>query len=106
MHPLTANDLTSTNSSLSGLVGDTPLLRVAEPLAPAGHGFWAKLEGFNPGGIKDRPALHMVERARARGDLRPGGMIIESTSGTLGLGLALALHGVRTSRHPGHRPRP
>ncbi|WP_329160416.1 PLP-dependent cysteine synthase family protein [Streptomyces anulatus] len=90
MHPLTANDLTSTNSSLSGLVGDTPLLRVAEPLAPAGHGFWAKLEGFNPGGIKDRPALHMVERARARGDLRPGGMIIESTSGTLGLGLALA----------------
>ncbi|MFC7590853.1 PLP-dependent cysteine synthase family protein [Nonomuraea antimicrobica] len=53
-------------------------------------GFWAKLEGFNPGGIKDRPALHMVRRARARGDLRPGGTIVESTSGTLGLGLALA----------------
>ncbi|MFI1258261.1 PLP-dependent cysteine synthase family protein [Streptomyces netropsis] len=75
---------------VSGLVGNTPLLRVSEPLAPAGRGFWAKLEGFNPGGIKDRPALHMVERARARGDLRPGGVIIESTSGTLGLGLALA----------------
>ncbi|WP_418960234.1 PLP-dependent cysteine synthase family protein [Streptomyces tritici] len=84
-------DLTSpTRSALSGLVGNTPLLRVSEPLAAGGRGFWAKLEGFNPGGIKDRPGLHMVERARARGDLRPGARIIESTSGTLGLGLALA----------------
>ncbi|KUL43556.1 PLP-dependent cysteine synthase family protein [Streptomyces regalis] len=80
----------SAQSALSGLVGNTPLLLVSEPLSPAGRGFWAKLEGFNPGGIKDRPGLHMVERARARGDLRPGGRIIESTSGTLGLGLALA----------------
>jgi cysteine synthase len=71
-------------------VGNTPLLRVSEPLTPADRGFWAKLEGFNPGGIKDRPGLHMVERARARGDLLPGARIIESTSGTLGLGLALA----------------
>ncbi|GHI40529.1 putative cysteine synthase A CysK2 [Streptomyces violascens] len=80
---------------MSSLVGNTPVLRVSEPLAPAGRGFWAKLEGFNPGGIKDRPGLHMVERARARGDLEPGGRIIESTSGTLGLGLALAglVHG-------------
>ncbi|MEU9146322.1 PLP-dependent cysteine synthase family protein [Streptomyces sp. NPDC048349] len=77
-------------TTLSGLVGNTPLLRVSEPLAPAGSGFWAKLEGFNPGGIKDRPGLHMVERARARGELKPGARIIESTSGTLGLGLALA----------------
>ncbi|MFI8500440.1 PLP-dependent cysteine synthase family protein [Streptomyces sp. NPDC085524] len=77
-------------TALTGLVGNTPLLRVSEPLAPAGRGFWAKLEGFNPGGIKDRPGLHMVERARARGDLEPGARIIESTSGTLGLGLALA----------------
>ena len=77
-------------SSLSGLVGNTPVLHLSEPLTPADRGFWAKLEGFNPGGIKDRPALHMVERARARGDLKPGAKIIESTSGTLGLGLALA----------------
>ncbi|MEU5977825.1 PLP-dependent cysteine synthase family protein [Streptomyces sp. NPDC047315] len=77
-------------TALSGLVGNTPVLRVNEPFAPGDRGFWAKLEGFNPGGIKDRPALHMVERARSRGDLRPGGRIIESTSGTLGLGLALA----------------
>ncbi|MFC7220540.1 PLP-dependent cysteine synthase family protein [Streptomyces polyrhachis] len=76
--------------SVASLVGRTPLLRISAPLAPAGRGFWAKLEGFNPGGIKDRAALHMVERARARGALRPGGRIVESTSGTLGLGLALA----------------
>jgi cysteine synthase A len=73
-----------------GLVGDTPVLRVREPLCPPGRGFWAKLEGCNPGGIKDRAALHMVAAARSRGDLAPGAMIVESTSGTFGLGLALA----------------
>ena len=66
------------------------MLRVAEPFAGAGRGFWAKLEGFNPGGMKDRPALHMIARARADGCLRPGAAVVESTSGTLGLGLALA----------------
>lgn len=73
-----------------GLVGNTPVLWVGAPLAPAGHGFWAKLEGFNPGGMKDRPALHMVRRAEERGDLGSGSRIIESTSGALGLGLTLA----------------
>ncbi|MEO3867592.1 PLP-dependent cysteine synthase family protein [Nonomuraea sp. B12E4] len=77
-------------SALSLAVGNTPLTFISEPLVPGGGGFWAKLEGFNPGGIKDRPALHMVRRARSRGDLQPGATIVESTSGTLGLGLALA----------------
>ncbi|MFF4494945.1 PLP-dependent cysteine synthase family protein [Streptomyces sp. NPDC001546] len=90
MHSSAPHVTPPARTTLSGLVGNTPLLRVSEPLCPAGRGFWAKLEGFNPGGIKDRPGLHMVERARARGDLEPGGRIIESTSGTLGLGLALA----------------
>ncbi|MFD7549757.1 PLP-dependent cysteine synthase family protein [Streptomyces sp. NPDC059578] len=81
---------TPTGSALPSLVGNTPLLRVSAPLTPRGRGFWAKLEGFNPGGIKDRTALHMVERARSRGTLLPGSRIVESTSGTLGLGLALA----------------
>ncbi|WNI31668.1 PLP-dependent cysteine synthase family protein [Streptomyces sp. ITFR-6] len=72
------------------LVGDTPVLWVGEPFTAPGRGFWAKLEGHNPGGIKDRTALYMVEAARRRGDLVPGGRIVESTSGTLGLGLALA----------------
>ncbi|WP_405941135.1 PLP-dependent cysteine synthase family protein [Streptomyces sp. NBC_00207] len=90
MHSSTTDTSSTGRLALSELVGNTPLLRISEPLAPAGRGFWAKLEGFNPGGIKDRPGLHMVERARARGDLKPGARIIESTSGTLGLGLALA----------------
>ncbi|ORW07743.1 PLP-dependent cysteine synthase family protein [Mycobacterium kyorinense] len=73
------------------LVGHTPVLRISAPLTPPDRGFWAKLEGFNPGGsMKDRPAMHMVEMARARGGLRPGARIVESTSGSLGLGLALA----------------
>ena len=76
--------------SLRAAVGNTPVLRVSDPFTDGDRGFWAKLEGLNPGGIKDRTALHMVERARARGDLRAGARIIESSSGTLGLGLALA----------------
>ncbi|MGY1943972.1 PLP-dependent cysteine synthase family protein [Nocardia asiatica] len=80
-----------------GLVGNTPVLWIGAPLAPAGRGFWAKLKGFNPGGMKDRPALHMVQGAEERGALAPGAPIIESTSGPLGLGLALA--GI-VHRHP------
>lgn len=88
--PITADHTPPGRSSLTSLVGNTPVLRVSKPLTPPDRGFWAKLEGFNPGGIKDRPGLHMVERARARGELRAAGRIVESTSGTLGLGLALA----------------
>ncbi|MGY0025037.1 PLP-dependent cysteine synthase family protein [Streptomyces sp. cg35] len=81
-------------------VGNTPVLWI--------DGYWAKLEGFNFGGIKDRAALYMVERARERGELRPGGAIVESTSGTLGLGLALAGvhygHPVHVVTDPGLEP--
>ncbi|MFI7439120.1 PLP-dependent cysteine synthase family protein [Nonomuraea indica] len=77
-------------SPLAYLVGHTPVCWIGEPFAPAGRGFWAKLEGANPGGLKDRAALHIVKRARARGELKPGALIVESTSGTFGLGLALA----------------
>jgi cysteine synthase len=76
--------------TVAGAVGSTPVLWIDRPLTGEGRGFWAKLEGLNPGGMKDRAALHMIQRARERGDLPPAGMIIESTSGTLGLGLALA----------------
>lgn len=72
------------------LVGNTPVLWIDEPFAPPGRGFHAKLEGTNPGGIKDRPGLHMIREARHRGDLAPGAPVVESSSGTLGLGLALA----------------
>lgn len=93
---------------LTDVVGTTPTVWIDTPFAPAGRGFWAKLEGANPGGIKDRPALHMVEQARERGDLCPGGRIVESTSGTLGLGLALAGiafgHPVTLVSDPGMEP--
>ncbi|WP_378740393.1 PLP-dependent cysteine synthase family protein [Nocardia brasiliensis] len=93
---------------LRALVGNTPVLWVGAPLAAAGRGFWAKLEGFNPGGMKDRPALHMVRRAEERGELAPGAPIVESTSGTLGLGLALAGivygHPVTVVTDPGLEP--
>lgn len=92
----------------SDLVGNTPVLWIGEPFSDAGRGFWAKLEGANPGGIKDRPALHMVACARARGDLAGGAPIIESSSGTLGLGLALAGitygHPVTVVTDPGLEP--
>ena len=115
--PLAPADLTVPHSRArradrsSGLiaaaVGGTPLVWI--PLEPGGdRGFWAKSEGANPGGVKDRGALHMVERARARGDLAPGAPIIESTSGTLGLGLALAgityAHPVTLVTDPGLEP--
>ncbi|MBF6328242.1 PLP-dependent cysteine synthase family protein [Nocardia transvalensis] len=90
------------------LVGNTPVLWIGAPIAPRGRGFWAKLEGFNPGGMKDRPALHMVRCAEQRGDLAPGARIIESSSGTLGLGLALAGlvtgHPVTVVTDPGLEP--
>lgn len=90
------------------LVGNTPLLWIDEPFAPPGRGFHAKLEGANPGGIKDRPGLHMIREARRRGDLAPGAPIVESSSGTLGLGLALAGltygHPVTVVTDPGMEP--
>ncbi|MGW3584915.1 PLP-dependent cysteine synthase family protein [Streptomyces rubiginosohelvolus] len=92
----------------AGLVGDTPLLWIGEPFTHGRGGFWAKLEGHNPGGIKDRTALHMVRAARHRGRLLPGARIVESTSGTLGLGLALAGvtfgHPVTVVGDPGMEP--
>lgn len=91
-----------------GLVGNTPVLWIGEPFAPDGRGYWAKLEGHNPGGIKDRTAAYMVARARESGRLAPGARIVESTSGTLGLGLALAGvaygHPVTVVTDPGMEP--
>jgi cysteine synthase A len=76
-------------STLSA-IGRTPLVRLAR-LTPAGSAeVWAKVESRNPGGsVKDRIALAMIEEAEQRGDLRPGGTIIEPTSGNTGIGLAL-----------------
>ncbi len=77
--------------SILETVGDTPLVRlnvVTKGLAPL---VLAKLESFNPGkSNKDRVGIHIVEMAEREGALKPGGTIVEATSGNTGLGLALA----------------
>src|ERR1700685_3575046 len=77
--------------SLSGLVGNTPLLRLRSVTrAMPGSQVLAKVEYLNPGGsVKDRIALRMIAAAEASGDLRPGSTIVEPTSGNTGVGLAI-----------------
>ncbi|MBC7214441.1 MAG: cysteine synthase A [Burkholderiaceae bacterium] len=70
-------------------IGNTPHVRIQRLFGPSAQ-VWIKSERSNPGGsIKDRIALAMVEEAERTGQLRPGGTIIEPTSGNTGIGLAL-----------------
>lgn len=72
-------------------IGDTPLVKLHRVTAELPCTVLAKVEFFNPGNsIKDRMALKMVEEAEKKGYLKPGGTIIEGTSGNTGMGLALA----------------
>jgi len=75
---------------ISELIGNTPLVRL-NSVVPDGAGtVAAKIEYLNPGGSsKDRIAVKMIEAAEASGELRPGGTIVEPTSGNTGVGLAL-----------------
>jgi cysteine synthase A len=76
-------------STILDTIGNTPHVRIQRLFGP-GHEVWVKSERANPGGsIKDRIALAMVEDAEARGVLRPGGAIVEPTSGNTGVGLAM-----------------
>lgn len=71
-------------------IGHTPLVKLNRVAADIPSLVLAKVETFNPGhSIKDRMAVKMIDDAEARGDLRPGGTIIECTSGNTGMGLAL-----------------
>ena len=71
-------------------VGGTPLVEISNKLNKGGAKVLAKVEFFNPGGsVKDRIALAMVEAAEEAGVLKPGGTIVEPTSGNTGVGLAL-----------------
>ena len=72
------------------LVGDTPIVRLPALQPRGGARLLAKLEYLNPGGsIKDRIGLPMIEAAERDGLLRPGGVIVEPTSGNTGVGLAM-----------------
>lgn len=76
--------------SLVDLIGNTPLVRIARMAGTGAGTVLGKLEGNNPGGsVKDRPALHMVRAALARGEIRPGDRLIEATSGNTGIALAM-----------------
>lgn len=78
-----------TSDSLLATIGRTPLIRL-QHIGPQDVQLYAKLEGMNPSGsVKDRPSLFMIEDAERRGKLRPGGHILEPTSGNTGLSLAL-----------------
>jgi cystathionine beta-synthase len=75
---------------VSELIGNTPLVRLNSVVPPGAGVVAAKLEYVNPGGsAKDRIAVKMIEAAEASGALRPGGTIVEPTSGNTGVGLAL-----------------
>ena len=77
--------------SILDTVGETPLVRLSRIGGGCSPQIVAKVEYFNPGGsIKDRVAMRMVEAAERDGRLRPGGTIIEPTSGNTGTGLAIA----------------
>src|SRR5256714_10087964 len=73
------------------LVGDTPIVRLDSVGRDVQPQVLAKLEYLNPGGsVKDRIGLAMIEKAEAEGKLKPGGTIVEPTSGNTGVGLAIA----------------
>ena len=77
-------------NSLIDLVGNTPLLRLSRVTDGAKPLILAKLEYLNPGGsVKDRIALKMIEAAELEGKIKPGGTIVEPTSGNTGVGLAM-----------------
>jgi len=72
-------------------IGNTPIVRLNRVTQPSQARFFAKLEFMNPGGsIKDRIGYWMIEDAEKRGVLKPGGVIVEGTSGNTGVGLAIA----------------
>ena len=72
-------------------IGNTPLVRLQRLPGNTSNTILVKLEGNNPAGsVKDRPALSMIERAEARGDIQPGDTLIEATSGNTGIALAMA----------------
>jgi cysteine synthase B len=88
--------------SAESCIGNTPLVRLQRigeaELRGRGVTLLAKLEGFNPGGsVKDRPALSMIRRAFARGELHAGDRLIEATSGNTGIALAMiaAMRGLK-----------
>jgi len=78
------------HKEITELIGKTPLVRLNRLSKPGAASIYVKVESFNPGGsVKDRACLNMINEAERQGKLKPGGTIVESTSGNTGIGLAL-----------------
>ncbi|MEO1767831.1 cysteine synthase CysM [Thiobacter aerophilum] len=77
--------------TIEHFVGNTPLVKLKRLPGKTSNTILVKLEGNNPAGsVKDRPALSMIMRAEARGEIKPGDTLIEATSGNTGIALAMA----------------
>ena len=78
------------HKSVTELIGRTPLIRLNRLSKEGSATIYAKAEHFNPGGsVKDRICLNMIDEAERQGRLKPGGTLVEATSGNTGIGLAL-----------------
>jgi S-sulfo-L-cysteine synthase (O-acetyl-L-serine-dependent) len=77
--------------TIESCIGETPLVKLQRLPGDTSNTILVKLEGNNPAGsVKDRPAMSMIQRAEARGDIKPGDTLIEATSGNTGIALAMA----------------
>src|SRR5213596_760982 len=80
-------------------IGNTPLIHLRNASKQTGCTILGKAEFMNPGqSVKDRPAREIILQAEKRGDIKPGGLVVESTAGNTGIGLALVANarGYRT----------
>lgn len=85
-------------TTLEQHIGNTPLIKLQRLALDSGSEVWVKLEGNNPAGsVKDRAALAMIQQAERRGEIAPGDVLIEATSGNTGIALAMiaAMKGYR-----------
>lgn len=83
------NNALKTEDGILSAVGNTPLIKLNTLSKETGRNIYGKAEWMNPGGsIKDRAALFLIEMAEKRGEIRPGGTIVEGTAGNTGIGLA------------------
>jgi len=87
---MTSSKTVRWHEEISRLIGRTPMVRLNRLSPPDGATIFSKVEYFNPGGsVKDRICLNMIDEAERQGKLKPGGTIVEPTSGNTGIGLAL-----------------
>ncbi|MBV6396385.1 MAG: putative cystathionine beta-synthase [Anaerolineales bacterium] len=99
MPALIPSDKTRVYNTILGAIGHTPLVHLGRIARDLPVPLYAKLEFMNPGGsVKDRVGANIIEQAERRGELKPGGTIVEATSGNTGVGLAIAaaLKGYKT----------